>query len=153
MGEKARMRATGYVGWFCEMLKLSTRVGAIRPGRVLMNGIAAWAAVAAMSWSVELLLQRCLSAGLAAGTVLRAQAQENAAIGTFRGVGVVAEIDSGKNALTISHEEIKGLMPAMVMMYRVDPPSLIGGLKQGDKIEFLIDAKRFTITDVKLLSR
>ncbi len=135
------------------MLKLSARVGAIRPGRLLTNGIAAWAAVAAMSWSVELLLQQCLSPGHAVGTVLRAQAQENAAIGTFRGVGVVTEIDLGKKALTIDHEEIEGLMPAMVMMYRVDPPSLIGGLKPGDKIEFLIDAKHYTITNVKLLSR
>jgi len=59
----------------------------------------------------------------------------------------------GKKALTIDHEEIEGLMPAMVMMYRVDPPSLIGGLKPGDKIEFLIDAKHYTITNVKLLSR
>jgi Cu/Ag efflux protein CusF len=98
-------------------------------------------------------MHRCLETGFAVGITLGARAQESGAIGIFRGVGIVTEIDSSKTALTVDHEEIRGLMPAMVMMYRVDPPSLLGGLKPGDKIEFLIDVKRYTITEVKLLSR
>ena len=79
--------------------------------------------------------------------------QESQAKGTFRGVGVVTAVDFRAGALTIDHEEIKGLMPAMIMMYRVDPPSLIGALHSGDRIEFVLDASRYTITGVKLLSR
>jgi Cu/Ag efflux protein CusF len=84
-------------------------------------------------------------------SVQRVQAQEATPGGTFRGVGVVSAVDSGAGALTVDHEEIKGLMPAMIMMYRVRPPSLIGDLRLGDKIEFIIDAKTYTIHDVRLI--
>jgi Cu/Ag efflux protein CusF len=85
------------------------------------------------------------------GMVVRIQEPETK--GTFRGVGVITAVDSRTGALTIDHEEIKGLMPAMVMTYRVDPPSLIGRLHSGDRIEFVLDAGRYTITEIKLLPR
>jgi Cu/Ag efflux protein CusF len=66
-------------------------------------------------------------------------------------VGVVTAIDPTTGALTLDHEEIKGLMPAMVMMYRVDPRSVSDGLRLGDKIEFGLEAQTYTIRDVKLI--
>lgn len=55
--------------------------------------------------------------------------------------------------MTLSHEEIKGFMAAMIMMYRVQPFSLAAGLKPGDQVEFTIDAKTYTIRDIKLVER
>ena len=52
-----------------------------------------------------------------------AQAQETAATGIFHGVGVVKAIDAATGALTLDHEEIKGFMAAMEMMYRVGRPN------------------------------
>jgi Cu/Ag efflux protein CusF len=86
-------------------------------------------------------------------TVAPAQAQQGEPEGIFRGVGVVTAIDAATGALTLNHDEIKGLMPAMEMMYRVDPRSLSEGLRPGDKIDFDVDAKTYTIRDVKLIER
>jgi Cu/Ag efflux protein CusF len=83
--------------------------------------------------------------------IASAHAQESAASGIFHGVGVVTAIDATTGALTLDHEDIKGLMPAMVMMYRVEPRRLSDGLRKGDKIAFDIDAGRYTITGVKIL--
>ncbi len=82
-----------------------------------------------------------------------ASAQETAAKGIFHGVGIVTQIDAKTSALTLDHEDIKGLMPAMIMMYRVASPDLSKGLRKGDKVAFDIDAGRYTITAVKLLQR
>jgi Cu/Ag efflux protein CusF len=87
------------------------------------------------------------------GSTPLVQIQESEASGTFRGLGVVTAINAKARALTINHEEIKGFMPAMTMMYRVEPFSLTAGLRPGDKIEFALDAKSYTIHDVKLIER
>jgi Cu/Ag efflux protein CusF len=86
-------------------------------------------------------------------TLAPTQAQQGEPQGIFRGVGVVKAIDAATGALTLDHEDIKGLMPAMEMMYRVDPRSLSDGLRLGDKIDFGVDAKTYTIRDVKLIER
>jgi len=85
--------------------------------------------------------------------VVPAQAQQGESEGMFRGVGVVIAIDPDTGSLTLNHEEIKGLMPAMQMMYLVSPRSLSEGLRPGDKIEFDLDAKTYTIRHVKLIER
>jgi Cu/Ag efflux protein CusF len=77
--------------------------------------------------------------------------QETAAVGTFRGVGVIRAVNPAAGAVTLNHEEIKGFMAAMVMMYRVQPLSLTSGLEPGDKVEFAIDAQTYTISDIKLI--
>jgi Cu/Ag efflux protein CusF len=82
-----------------------------------------------------------------------AQAQQGEPGGLFHGVGVVTAIDPATGSLTLDHEEIKGLMPAMEMMYRLDPRSLSDGLRTGDKVEFAVDAKTYTIRGVKLIER
>ncbi len=77
---------------------------------------------------------------------------ETDATGVFHGVGVVTEIQPGAGALTLDHEDIVGLMPAMVMMYRVKSPEVSSGLKVGDRIAFDLDAKSYTILSAKVIS-
>lgn len=88
----------------------------------------------------------------ASAHVCVAQAEETSATGVFHGVGVVTAIDAASGALTLDHEDIKGLMPAMEMMYRVESRDLDAGLSVGDRIAFDIDAKRYTIVGVKRLA-
>jgi Cu/Ag efflux protein CusF len=63
----------------------------------------------------------------------------------------VTAVSPKARAVTINHEEIKGFMAAMIMMYRVEPFSLAAGLQPGDKVEFVIDAQTYTIRDLKLI--
>ena len=79
--------------------------------------------------------------------------QESAAKGVFKGHGVVKAVAPITGALTLSHDEIKGFMAAMEMMYRVKSPELTKDLHPGDVIDFAIDAEKYTIVDVKLVSR
>jgi Cu/Ag efflux protein CusF len=71
--------------------------------------------------------------------------------GRFRGSGVVTAIDPETGSLTINHREIKGLMPAMEMLFSVDPRSLSDGVNPGDRIEFSVEDKTYTIRDLKVV--
>ena len=73
--------------------------------------------------------------------------------GRFHGIGVVTDIDRETGALTVNHQEIKGLMPAMEMLFNVDPRSLSDGVKPGDRIEFSVEDKTYTIRDLKVVER
>jgi len=84
-------------------------------------------------------------------TVCVAQTEETSATGVFHGVGVVTAIDADSGALTLDHEDIAGLMPAMVMMYRVESRDLDAGLSVGDRVAFDLDGKRYVIVGVKRL--
>jgi Cu/Ag efflux protein CusF len=79
-------------------------------------------------------------------------AQEMAAKGIFEGHGVVRAIAPETGALTLAHDDIKGFMPAMEMMYRVRTPELSKDLRPGDVIDFKIDAEKYVIVDVKLIA-
>ena len=100
----------------------------------------------AMMW-LALPLMACV---LASPT--SALSQETAQAGLFHGHGVVKAIQSGTGALTLDHDDIKGFMPAMEMMYRVRSPELSKGLRPGDTVDFTIDAAKDDITEVKLVS-
>ena len=71
--------------------------------------------------------------------------------GRFRGLGVVTAIDPETGSLTINHQEIKGLMPAMEMLFNVNPRSLSDGVRPGDRIEFSVEDKTYTIRDLKVV--
>ena len=73
--------------------------------------------------------------------------------GLFHGVGVVIAVAPKSGALTVKHADIKGFMPAMEMMFRVDPPSLSDGLRKGDKIAFTIEGPGGIIRAVRLIER
>ena len=81
-----------------------------------------------------------------------ALSQEAAQTGVFHGHGIVRAIQPGTGALTLDHDEIKGFMPAMEMMYRVRSPEVSKDLRPGDTVDFTIDAAKDDIVDVKLVS-
>jgi Cu/Ag efflux protein CusF len=54
--------------------------------------------------------------------------------------GRITAVDGPGSQVTINHEEIKGLMAAMEMTYRVADPKLIQGLKAGDEVEGTLEA-------------
>lgn len=77
------------------------------------------------------------------------QAQDPNAV--FRGIGVVTDVDPATGALTINHQEIVGLIPAMEMLFEVEPRSLSEGVKPGDRIEFRVEGKTYRIRDIKVI--
>jgi Cu/Ag efflux protein CusF len=81
-----------------------------------------------------------------------AAAQEMAAKGILSGHGVVKAVAPETGALTLAHDDIKGFMPAMEMMYRVRTPELSKDLHPGDVVDFKIDAEKYVIVDVKLVA-
>jgi Cu/Ag efflux protein CusF len=79
-------------------------------------------------------------------------AQELATKGIFSGHGVVRAIAPDTGALTLSHDDIKGFMPAMEMMYRVKNPEISKDLRRGDEVDFKIDAEKYVIVEVTLVA-
>src|SRR6266508_6798764 len=72
-------------------------------------------------------------------SVAAAQAQEGQHAAqteqkTVIGEGKVLATVPNASQIVVEHGEIKGFMEAMTMGYRVDPPSLMDGLKFGDKV-------------------
>jgi Cu/Ag efflux protein CusF len=64
---------------------------------------------------------------------------------------VVATVPNASQ-IVVEHGEIKGFMEAMTMGYRVDPPSLLEGLKLGDKVRFTIDVPKKAIIKIEKMS-
>ncbi|MCU0237901.1 MAG: copper-binding protein [Pyrinomonadaceae bacterium] len=59
----------------------------------------------------------------------------------FNGVGVVTKINMELGSVELDHEEIKGLMPKMIMEFFVKQPEKLKALKLGDKVEFVLEDK------------
>jgi Cu/Ag efflux protein CusF len=74
---------------------------------------------------------------------------EGGASQTVVGEGEVIATVPNASQIVVEHGEIKDFMEAMTMGYRVDPPSLLAGLKPGDKVRFTIDVQRRTITVIE----
>jgi Cu/Ag efflux protein CusF len=70
---------------------------------------------------------------------------------TVVGEGNVVATVPNASQLVVEHGEIKGFMEAMTMGYRVDPPSLLEGLKAGDKVRFTIDVPKKAIIKIEKL--
>lgn len=64
---------------------------------------------------------------------------------------VVATVPN-TSQIVVEHGEIKGFMEAMTMGYRVEPPSLLDGLKSGDKVRFTIDVAKKAIVKIEKLN-
>ncbi len=92
---------------------------------------------------------RFAGAVLALGMATGAAGAQEATSGVFAGRGVVEAVQAGTGVLTIKHDDIKGFMPAMEMMYKVKSPELSKNLRPGDVIDFQIDASKYTIVQVK----
>jgi Cu/Ag efflux protein CusF len=74
-----------------------------------------------------------------------AQSEKQTVVGEGK---VVATVPSA-GQIVVDHEEIKGFMEAMTMGYRVEPTSLLEGLKQGDKVRFTIDVPKKAIVKIE----
>jgi Cu/Ag efflux protein CusF len=70
---------------------------------------------------------------------------------TVIGEGEVVSTVPNASQIVVDHGEIKGFMEAMTMGYRVDPASLLAGLKQGDRVRFTIDVGRRAIIEIEKL--
>ena len=52
----------------------------------------------------------------------------------------VRKVDLAARKITLKHGEIKNLeMPPMTMVFQVQDPALLGGIKAGDKVLFTAD--------------
>jgi Cu/Ag efflux protein CusF len=89
------------------------------------------------------------AAAEAPGPLLPVQASPNPPRKIFPAKGVVTAIEPA-GSLTINHQPIEGLMPAMEMMFKVNPPSLTKGVRPGDTVAFSVDGKTFTVVRLKV---
>ena len=65
--------------------------------------------------------------------------------------GTVTKVDEPQGKLTINHGPIKNLdMDAMTMVFRAGDPTILKGLKAGDRIKFDADRVNGQITVTKL---
>jgi len=94
--------------------------------------------------------RRAILASLLVVPVGAAYAQQNEPAKLFHGNGVVTAVE-GEGALTINHEPIEGLMPAMEMTFKVNPSSLAKGVRPGDKIQFGVEGKTYVIRELKVV--
>lgn len=65
--------------------------------------------------------------------------------------GKVVTTVPNASQIIVEHGEIKGFMDAMTMGYRVEPPSLLDGLKTGDSVRFTIDVPKKAIVKIERL--
>jgi Cu/Ag efflux protein CusF len=84
------------------------------------------------------------------GTVRLAQAQPGESRKVFHATGIVSANEPA-GTLTINHEPIVGLMPAMEMMFKANPPSLTNGVRPGDKVEFSVEGKTLVLVGLKVV--
>jgi Cu/Ag efflux protein CusF len=59
--------------------------------------------------------------------------------GNYTGKGVVTKINLELVSVELDHEEIKGLMPKMIMEFYVKEKAELEKLKVGDKVEFVVE--------------
>ena len=57
---------------------------------------------------------------------------------SYEGRGSIVSMDAKGKKVTLKHEEIKGLMPAMTMEFPVRSPELLDGVRQGDRVRFTL---------------
>jgi len=68
---------------------------------------------------------------------------------TVVGEGKVIAVVPNSRQIVVDHKEIKGFMDAMTMGYRIEPPSLLEGVKTGDSIRFTIDTQQKAIVKIE----
>jgi Cu/Ag efflux protein CusF len=92
-------------------------------------------------------------AGASAEPQSRTVAAQAAAQKIFHGKGKVTGVNAAAGLVTIAHEDIPGLMDAMEMQFEAKPAKLLEGLKAGDKVEFAIDGKTYTLLEISRTAR
>ena len=80
-------------------------------------------------------------------------ADEGAGSSGYHGVGVIDSIDRVGDFVQIDHEDIKDLMPAMNMPYRVKEKSLLDVAAPGDKVDFWLESSPSGLILIKIEKR
>lgn len=73
--------------------------------------------------------------------------------GDYPGRGKVTKIDPKGPSVELDHEEIKGVMPAMIMQLNVSDKAILDGIKVGDQVDFVLRYKHPTETIIKITKR
>ena len=60
------------------------------------------------------------------------------------------QLDQDEKRVTLQHEQIQGLMPAMTMDYDVEPAELLRGLKSGDRVRFRLSSQGIDFAVVEI---
>ena len=68
--------------------------------------------------------------------------------GDYPGKGVVTKINIELASVEMNHEEIEGVMPAMLMEFYVTDKKMLDGINVGDKVDFVLRYKDHTETIV-----
>ena len=79
-----------------------------------------------------------------------AQMQSSEPNKVYRAVGIVTATEP-VGSVTINHEPIDGLMPAMEMTFTAKPATLTNGVRPGDKVEFDVEGKTYAIVGLKVV--
>ena len=79
------------------------------------------------------------SAAISANVAPSVSASANTKIKIYDGRGVVTKINLELISVELDHEEIKGLMPKMMMEFYVKEKSDLEKLKVGDEVEFVLE--------------
>jgi len=65
--------------------------------------------------------------------------------------GEIRKIDKDAGKLTLKHGEIKNLdMPPMTMVFTVAEPAMLGNLKVGDKVRFVVEQQNGKMVITKI---
>lgn len=73
--------------------------------------------------------------------------------GDYPGRGKVTKIDLKGGSVELDHEDIKGVMPAMIMQINVSDKAILDGIQVGDQVDFVLRYKHPTETIVKITKR
>lgn len=98
-----------------------------------------------------------LALGLVAPLIVHAETtpstgQERLAAVDALTEGEIKKVDMDQKKLTIKHGEIKNLgMPPMTMIFKVKDPAMLGTVKAGDKVMFVVEklAEGFIVTTIQ----
>ena len=68
--------------------------------------------------------------------------------------GTIVAVDASKPSVKLDHQDIPGLMPAMVMDFDVENAKILEGLKIGDKVQgkLKVDSGRYILTHLEKTS-
>lgn len=96
----------------------------------------------------RLFLAACFAASLAACGGADAQSDAR----TYDATGTITELRRDRSSITIQHDEIEGLMPAMTMPFSVEDAALFEGLSVGDRVAFTLTREaggRYVIRSIR----
>ena len=70
--------------------------------------------------------------------------------GSYNSKGRVTKINLKQGSIELDHEDIVGVMPAMLMEFNVRNKSILNGLKVGDNVDFVLEYKHPTETVISI---